>query len=128
MPISGAEARRSLRLNNLSFRRDNQRFNPPSNLLLKSSIMISWSPRNGMIISMAWVGVAARWSATKSETRWSDSCPIAETMGTGDSRIASIIGSRLNDHRSSGLPPPRLTTTTDGERAYAALSALGRSE
>ena len=61
------------------------------------------------MISAAALGVAARASATKSLMVKSISCPTADTTGMADSKIARATASSLNAHKSSRLPPPRVT-------------------
>ena len=52
-------------------------------------------------------GVAARRSATRSESETSISCPTAEMVGTGHAASARQTASSLNAQRSSRAPPPR---------------------
>ena len=73
----------------------------------------------------ACVGVDARWSATRSEIETSDSCPIAETSGTGegprcdagrvlrDSWIAATASRWRTESPSD--PPPREDDRVDPE-------------
>ena len=56
------------------------------------------------------LGVAARRSATKSLIVKSISWPTADTIGKSDSNIARATTSSLKAHKSSKLPPPRVTT------------------
>ena len=62
--------------------------------------------------SAAAVGVAARWSATKSAIVKSTSCPIPVTTGITELYIARATTSSLNSHRSSNAPPPRAMIST----------------
>ena len=59
-------------------------------------------------------GVSARMSATRSDNVTSISWPTAETTGIVDAKMARTTGSSLKHHKSSGLPPPRPTTSTSG--------------
>ena len=76
---------------------------------------------SGTINSAAALGVGARKSATKSQIVKSISWPTAETIGRAEWKIARATISSLNSHKSSMLPPPRVTTM----RSTRANTSLG---
>ena len=76
------------------------------------------SSRTGTTTSAAWVGVAARTSATRSATVTSTSCPTALTTGTGQAAMNRASRSSLNSQRSSADPPPLVTTATSTPKSH----------
>ena len=72
------------------------------------------SLRTGTASSAAAVGVGARWSAARSISVVSVSCPTAEISGIALAAAARTTTSSLNAQRSSSEPPPRATISTSG--------------
>ena len=77
-----------------------------------SSSSMSRPSRSGTTSSAAWLGVAARTSATRSAMLTSTSCPTADTTGVALAAMARATASLLKAARSSALPPPRPTMST----------------
>ena len=85
------------------------------------------STTSGTTRLAASVGVAARRSATRSDSGESGSCPIAETTGVRHREIARISDSSEKGRRSSTEPPPRarmMTSTTGSASSSASASRI----
>ena len=68
------------------------------------------------------MGVDARWSAARSASVKSVSCPTALIVGKGEAAIALTTTSSLNAQRSSTDPPPLPTMTRSKPPAEASTS------
>ncbi len=80
----------------------------------------------GATSSAASLGVRARTSAARSASVTSISWPTAETTGIREAQIARTTTSSLKAHRSSRLPPPRVTTRQSisiGRRLTVSIAA-----
>ena len=96
-----------------------------------SPMVWSSSARSGATSSAAAEGVGARRSATKSAMVKSVSWPTPLTTGKGLATMARARASSLKAHRSSMLPPPRISRMTSTSssalsRASAARNCRGR--